>query len=94
MTTAAPMPSLAPSGDDNDLTALAHRVERLTVSRTNPESFFVEKSEIAHALRRLARTPHQPRRDRDIGAHQGRTPFDGTGERGKDNATSIDRSSL
>jgi hypothetical protein len=37
------------------LTALAARVERLTVSRKDPAAFFEERSEIADALKRLSR---------------------------------------
>jgi hypothetical protein len=33
---------------------LANRIRRLAPSRTDPESFHLEKSEIEHALRRLA----------------------------------------
>lgn len=36
------------------LEALAHRVDRLRPSHRDPERFHVEKSEVAHALRRLA----------------------------------------
>jgi hypothetical protein len=56
-------PVTAQSGDANDLTALARRVERLTVSRTNPEAFFEERSEIAFAMRRLAGATGMPRRE-------------------------------
>ena len=93
MTTAAPMPSLAPSGDDDDLATLAHRVERLTVSRTNPAAFFEERSEIAYALRRLATTTGcaGAKRGRDSGE---KPRMMGQGELGKSNGTSIDRSSL
>ena len=37
------------------LIVLAERVARLVPSRRDPEAFFIEKSEIAHCLRRLAR---------------------------------------
>lgn len=37
------------------LAQLAVRVERLTVSRRNPEAFFIERSDIAEELRRAAR---------------------------------------
>ena len=37
------------------LTSLASRVRRLVPSHSNPERFHEEKSEIAHALRILAR---------------------------------------
>ena len=37
------------------LISLADRVRRLCPSRTDPEQFHLEKSEIEHALRRLAR---------------------------------------
>lgn len=39
---------------DADLAELAGRVQRLTVSHRDPERFHIEKSEIAHDLRRLA----------------------------------------
>jgi hypothetical protein len=53
---AAPAAQPAPPVDADDLTELARRVERLTVSRTNPEAFFEERSEIAYELRRLVAT--------------------------------------
>lgn len=37
------------------LSELAHRVRRLSPSHRDPESYHVEKSEIEHELRRLAR---------------------------------------
>ena len=37
------------------LEELAERVSRLSPDRRNPEQFHVEKSELAHELRRLAR---------------------------------------
>jgi hypothetical protein len=52
-------------GDNNDLAALARRVERLTPSHCDPEAFHIEKSEIAHSLRRMARATHNQRLDRD-----------------------------
>lgn len=39
-----------------DLAALARRVERLAPSHRDPEAFFVERSEIADALRSAAKT--------------------------------------
>lgn len=36
------------------LTALANRLERLSVSHKNPEQFFLERSELVEELRRLA----------------------------------------
>lgn len=36
------------------LTALAARINRLTINRRDPEQFFIERSEIAAELRRLA----------------------------------------
>ena len=39
----------------SDLDALARRVLRLVVSHRDPEAFFIERSEIAHDLRRLAK---------------------------------------
>jgi hypothetical protein len=38
-----------------DLMQLARRLDRLAPSATRPEDYFAEKSEIAHALRRMAR---------------------------------------
>ena len=38
-----------------NLRELARRVERLCPSRARPEAFRIEKSEIAHELRRFAR---------------------------------------
>jgi hypothetical protein len=40
----------------NRLADIASRVARLTVDRRDPEKFFVDRSELAAALRRLART--------------------------------------
>jgi hypothetical protein len=40
----------------NPLADLARRVSRLTIDRRDPEKFHCDKSEIAHDLRRLART--------------------------------------
>jgi len=40
---------------DAELLSLSERVERLTVSRRDPERFYEEKSEIAHELRLLAK---------------------------------------
>jgi hypothetical protein len=39
----------------NCLRDLANRVERLAPSRTNPELFHLNKNEVVHALRKLAR---------------------------------------
>lgn len=47
---ARPTPCMA-----SDLDALAQRVGRLMVSHRDPEAFFIERSEIAHDLRRLAK---------------------------------------
>ena len=41
--------------DRNEIAALARRVERLAPSHRSPEHFHIEKSEIAEALRRIAR---------------------------------------
>ena len=38
-----------------EIEALAERVQRLMVSHRDPERFFVERSDIAHEMRRLAR---------------------------------------
>ncbi|WP_062223148.1 hypothetical protein [Aureimonas sp. D3] len=47
--------SLTPAGVSPEmLHEMARRVERLTVSRRDPEAFFVERSEIADALRKEA----------------------------------------
>jgi hypothetical protein len=46
-----------PSREDrHELLILASRVARLTISRRDPESFFIERSEIANELRRIAGT--------------------------------------
>lgn len=37
-----------------EIVALADRVKRLMVSHRDPEQFFVERSEIAYELRKLA----------------------------------------
>lgn len=54
--------SVPPSGERHtpmpvsaQIEALAFRVLRLTVSRRDPEQFFVERSDIAGEMRRLAR---------------------------------------
>ena len=39
----------------DELQAIAKRVARLTVSHKAPEKFFEDKSELAHAIRRIAR---------------------------------------
>lgn len=39
----------------SDLARLARRVRQLTVSHRDPERFHIEKSEIEHKLRQLAR---------------------------------------
>jgi hypothetical protein len=44
-----------PSDAERDeLAILAQRVERLTVSRTNPHEFFETKSELAYEIRQIA----------------------------------------
>jgi hypothetical protein len=48
-------PSRAEAGE---FEALARKVERLTLSRTNPERFFEDKSQLAYELRMLARRRH------------------------------------
>lgn len=53
---------------------LARQVERLSVSRRDPEAFFVERSEIAAALRGLGRV--LPSR-RDAMPPQPENPLDG-----------------
>lgn len=46
---------LIPAGASPEaLHEIACRVERLTISRRDPEAFFVERSEIANALRKEA----------------------------------------
>lgn len=37
------------------LSELARRVEKLRPSHRDPENFFIERAEIAHALRQIAR---------------------------------------
>jgi hypothetical protein len=39
----------------DELQAIATRVARLTVSHRSPEKFFEDKSELAHAIRQIAR---------------------------------------
>jgi hypothetical protein len=39
-----------------DLLDLAEQVSRLSISRTDPERFFVDRGEIAHRLRMAARS--------------------------------------
>jgi hypothetical protein len=46
---------LARPVDRNELALLATRVARLSIDRRDPENFFCERSEIAHALREIAR---------------------------------------
>jgi len=46
-------------GSGATLAALSRRVERLTVSHRNTEAFYAERSEIADALRRMAREAGQ-----------------------------------
>jgi hypothetical protein len=48
-TSPAPATTLAQRLDD-----LAHRLEMLAPSRSNPEGYFLEKNELVHDLRRLA----------------------------------------
>jgi hypothetical protein len=43
----APVMAFHPSREDRELLILASRVARLTISRRDPESFFIERSEIA-----------------------------------------------
>jgi hypothetical protein len=40
--------------DANELVVIARRVERLTVSRTRPEQFHIDKSQLAFELRMIA----------------------------------------
>jgi len=59
----APVMAFHPSREDrHELLILASRVARLTISRRDPESFFIERSEIANELRRIARTAPSRRR--------------------------------
>ncbi|WP_198365121.1 hypothetical protein [Roseomonas sp. KE0001] len=39
---------------------LARRLSRLCPSHRDPEAFHIEKAELVHALRRLARSPGMP----------------------------------
>jgi hypothetical protein len=41
--------------DRNELMIIARQIARLTISRIDPEAFFVERSDIAAALKRIAR---------------------------------------
>ena len=45
----------ADAGEGTVLLALADRVRRLAPSHRNPETFHIEKSEIEHSIRTLAR---------------------------------------
>jgi len=54
----------APSADADTLATLARRVQRLVPSHRDPERCHEEKSEIVHALRRLARTSQHATRPR------------------------------
>jgi len=45
-----------PTSREAELIALASRVLRLVPDRRDPEAFHIEKSELASALRRLARS--------------------------------------
>ena len=47
--------SRLPTSEGTALVEIADRVRRLVPSRHDPEKFHVEKSEIEHDLRRLAR---------------------------------------
>jgi hypothetical protein len=54
----APLPirKFHPTHEERDeLAILARRVARLTVSHKSPEKFFEDKSELAHAIRQIAR---------------------------------------
>ena len=54
----SPIRAAYPNGDDrNELVVLARRVRNLTIDRRDPEWFHEEKSEVAHALVRIARRP-------------------------------------
>jgi hypothetical protein len=53
----APLPVLAfhaTAQDRSELAIIIKRLERLNVSHRSPEDFFIERSEIVHALRRIA----------------------------------------
>jgi hypothetical protein len=53
----APVVAFHPSRKDrHELLILASRVARLTISRRDPDSFFIVRSKIANELRRIART--------------------------------------
>ena len=45
---------MIPRKSENPLLDLATRIGRLTVNRHDPEQFFIERSEIAAELRRIA----------------------------------------
>jgi hypothetical protein len=49
-----PLPTLDRS-DRNELLLLARKIDRLSISRVDPEKFFADRSELAAELRRLAR---------------------------------------
>jgi hypothetical protein len=48
-------PFFASRADRNELDLLARRVARLSISRRDPEAFFVERDSIFHALRAIAK---------------------------------------
>jgi hypothetical protein len=48
-------PAYVDRDDRNELAVLAKRIERLTISRRDPEAWHIEKSEISAALRQIAR---------------------------------------
>jgi hypothetical protein len=53
----APLPALPVylnREDRNELSQIIRRLERLNLSHRSPEDFFIERSEIVHALRRIA----------------------------------------
>jgi hypothetical protein len=51
----APSPVWLSRDDRSELVSLAKRIDRLSISRVDPEAFFVARSELADKLRRIAR---------------------------------------
>ena len=49
-----PTPPKGVVGCHDHLSLIADRLERLSVSRHDPEQFFVERSELVHELRAIA----------------------------------------
>jgi hypothetical protein len=53
----APPPVWLSREERSELISIAKRIDRLSISRVDPEAFFVARSELADKLRRIARRP-------------------------------------